>query len=162
MKSFLIALFASVSLFLAGCGKEPARITSESSTPSPSPEAIGSGSNTSGTSSETGVTSDTAPTASPSAPAKLTFKTEAATQAASAYLNAYNVLMNDINARTIPSGSDPATAISNARAQLETIARDTAEVTKQQTRVQQALTPDEIQRLLKYRKTVHPTSTDEL
>jgi len=162
MKTVLIALFASVSLFLAGCGKEPARITSESSTPSPSPEAIVPGSNTSETSSETAVTSDTAPTASPSAPAKLTFKTEAATQAASAYLNAYNTLINDVNTRTNPRGTDPETAINNARAQLETISRDTAEVTKQQNRVQQALTPDEIQRLLQYRKTVDPTSTNEL
>ncbi|MBV8484784.1 MAG: hypothetical protein JO077_18200 [Verrucomicrobia bacterium] len=162
MKTLLIALFASVSLFLAGCGKEPARTVSESSTPSPSPEAIGSGSNTSETSSETAVTSETAPTASPRAPAKLTFKTEAATQAATAYLNAYSTLINDINARTIPRGTDAETAISKARAQLETISRDSAEVTKQQNRVQQVLTPEEIQRLLQYRKTVDPTSTNEL
>src|SRR5215469_12037520 len=157
MKTLLIALFASVSLFFAGCGKEPARITSESSTSSPSPEAIVPGSNTSGTSSETAVTSETAPTASPSAPATggLKFKTEAATQAASAYLNAYNTLINDINGPTSPRGGvDAETAKNNAMAELQKIARDTAELTNQEKQVQQALTPDEIQRLKQYRKTL--------
>ena len=171
MKTFLIALFATVSLFFAGCGKEPAGTTSESSTSSPSPEANAPGSNTSGTSyssvSETAVTSETAPTPSASAASKkpLAFKTEAATKAASEYLNAYSTLINDINARTTPKGADPETAISNAMAQLQRIARDNAEVTKQENRVQQALTPEEVQRLLQYRKNLEEsaqTNSNEL
>ena len=164
MRTLLIALFASVSLFFAGCGKEPARITSESSSPSPSPEAIVPGEQTSATSyssvSETAVTSETAPTPSASATAKsgLAFKTEVATQAASAYLNAYNTLINDTNARTSAKGVDPETAISNAMAQLQKIAQDNAEVTKQENRVQKALTPEEVQRLLQYRKTLEESA----
>jgi hypothetical protein len=161
MKNLLIALSASVSLFFAGCGKEPARISAESSTPSPSPGAIVPGSNTSGTSdSESAVTSETAPTPSKSGAAKsgLTFKTEAATQAASAYLNAYTTLINDINARTISKGSDPESAMSNAMAQLQTITRDNAEVSKLENKVQQTLTPDEVQRLLQYRKSLEQTT----
>jgi hypothetical protein len=171
MKIRLIALTASVSLFVAGCGKEPAQITSESSIPSPSPEAMLPGSQTSSTSyssrSETAVTSETAPTPSSGGTSKseLTFRTEAATKAANQYLNAYSTLINDINARTSPRGTDPETAISNAMAQLQKIARDTAEVTEQQNQVQQALTPDEVQRLLRYRKSLEEgaqTGSNEL
>jgi K+-transporting ATPase c subunit len=106
------------------------------------------------------MTSETAPTPSASATAKsaLAFKTEAATQAASAYLNAYNTLINDTNARTSPKGTDPETAISNAMAQLQKIAQDNAEVTKQENRVQKALTPEEVQRLLQYRKTLEESA----
>jgi hypothetical protein len=162
MKTLLIALSASVSLFFAGCGKEPARVTSES--PSPSPQAIVPGSNTPATSpssvSETAVTSETAPTPSASATAKiaLAFKTEAATKAATEYLNAYSTLINDINARTTPRGADPETAISNGLAQLQRIAEDNAEVAKHENRVQQALTPEEVQRLLQYRKSLEESA----
>jgi hypothetical protein len=164
MKILLIALLASVSLFFAGCGKETARVSSESSTASPSPQAIVPGSNTSATSyssvSETAVTSETAPTPSASATAKmpLAFKSEAATKAASEYLNAYSTLINDINARTVPKGADPETAMSNAMARLQRITQDNAEVTKQENRVQQALTPEEVQRLLQYRKTLEESA----
>lgn len=167
MKTLLIALLATVSLFFTGCGKEPARVTSESSTASPSPQSIVPGSNTSATSyssvSETAVTSETAPT--PSAKMALAFKSEAATKAANEYLNAYSTLINDINARTVPGGADPETAMSNAMAQLQKITRDNAEVTKQENRVHQALTPEEVQRLLQYRRTLEEsaqTSSNEL
>ena len=165
MKILLIALVASVSLFVAGCGKEPAQITSESSTSSPSPEAMVPGSQTSATSYSS--LSETAPTPSSSATSKsgLTFKTEAATKAANQYLNAYSTLINDTNARTSARGTDPETAMSNAMAQLKKIARDTAEVTEQENQVQQALTPDEVQRLLRYRKSLEEgaqTSSNEL
>jgi len=158
MKTLLIAPLVSVSLFFAGCGKEPVQITSESSTPSPSPEAIAPGQQTSATSysavSKTAITSETAPTPSPSAPAKggLVFKTAAATQAASAYLNAYNTLISDTNATSPRGGVDAETAKSNAMASLQKIARDTAELTNQEKQVQQTLTPDEVQRLMQYRK----------
>jgi len=39
-------------------------------------------------------------------------------------------------------------------AELQKIARDTAELTNQEKQVQQALAPDEIQRLKQYRKTL--------
>jgi DNA-binding transcriptional regulator GbsR (MarR family) len=113
------------------------------------------------------VTSETAPTPSKSGAAKsgLTFKTEAATQAASAYLEAYSTLINDINAQTIPKGSDPKSAMSNAMAQLQAVTRDNAEVSKLENKVRQALTPDEVQRLLQYRKSLEqttPTGSNEL
>ena len=159
MKTLLIAPLVSVSLFFAGCGKEPAQITSESSTPSPSPEAIVPEPQTPATSnssvSEAAVTPETVPSPSPSRTSKsgLAFKTETATKAASAYLNAYNTFLNDINARPATRGGvDTQTALNNAMANLQKIAQDTAELSNQETQVQQALTPDEVKRLLEYRK----------
>jgi hypothetical protein len=160
MKTLLIALFVSVSLFFAGCGKEPAQITSESSTPSPSPGAIVPESRTSATSqtsiSETAVTPETVPSPSPSGTSKsgLAFKTETATKVASSYLNAYNKLLNDINERPATRAADPETAKNNALAQLQKIAQDTAELSNQETQVKQALTSDEVKRLLQYRKSL--------
>jgi hypothetical protein len=171
MKTLLIAPLVSVLLFFAGCGKEPAQITSESSTPSPSPEAIVPEPHTPATSnssvSEAAVTPETVPSPSPSGTSKsgLAFKTETATKVASSYLNAYNRLLNDINARPATRGADPETAINNAKAQLQKIAQDTTELSNQETQVQQALTPDEVKRLLQYRKNLEDgaaqTSSDE-
>ena len=160
MKILVTALFAGVSLFLAGCGKEPGQITSETSTPSPSPVAVVPESGTSVTSqtsvSETGRTPESAINPSPSATAKnpLVFKTEAATKAASAYLTAYNTLLNDINAPSGPRNADPETALNNALAQLKKVTQDNAEVANQESQVQQALTQDEVKRLLDYRKSL--------
>ena len=170
MKTLLIIPLVSVSLFFAGCRKESAQITSESSTPSPSPEAIAPEPHTPATSnssvSEAAVTPETVPSPSSSGTLKsgLAFKTETATKAASAYLNAYNTLLNDINARPATRGTDPETAINNAMAQLKKITQDTADLTNQETKVQQALTPDEVKRLLQYRKNLEDaaqTSSDE-
>ena len=157
MRILVIALYVSVSLFLAGCGKETAQIASGPSTPSPSPTSIMSESRTSATPySETAPTPETAsnPSPSPTAKVELVFKTEAATKAASEYLNAYNTLLNDINARPGPRGADPETALNNALAQLQKVTRDNAEVTNQQNKVEQVLSPDELTRLLQYRKTL--------
>jgi hypothetical protein len=164
MRTLLIAPLVSVSLFFAGCGKEPAQITSESSTPSPSPALTSATSNSSV--SQAAVTPETAPGPSASATAKsgLVFRNEAATKAASAYLNAYNTLLNDINAPTSSRDADSQTALNNALAQLKKIAQDNAEVTNQQNQVQQALAPDEIKRLLDYRKSMEggtQTSQDQ-
>ena len=168
MKTLLIAPLVSVSLFFAGCGKEPAQITSESSTPSPSPAPFTFFFATSNSSvSQAAVTPETAPGPSASATAKsgLVFRNEAATKAASAYLNAYNTLLNDINTPTSSRGrEDSQTALNNALAQLKKIAQDNAEVTNQQNQVQQALAPDEIKRLLDYRKSMEggtQTSQDQ-
>jgi hypothetical protein len=43
-------------------------------------------------------------------------------------------------------------------AQLQKITQDNAEVTKQENRVQKALTPEEVQRLLQYRKTLEESA----
>jgi hypothetical protein len=166
MKTLLIAPLVSVSLFFAGCGKEPAQITS--STPSPSPEAIVPQPHTPATSnssvSEAAVTPETVSSPSPSGTSKsgLAFKTETATKVASSYLNAYNRLLNDINAPA-SRGADAETAKNNAMAQLQKIAQDTAELSNQETQVQQALTPDEVKRLLQYRKSLDEAgqSSDE-
>ena len=162
MKILLIALFVSVSLFLAGCGKEPAQITSESSTPSPSPESIVPESRTPVT-SQTSV-SETAPSPSATAKSALVFKTEAATKAASAYLNAYSNLLNDINARDLSMDADAETALNNGLAKLKRINQDRAELASQESQVKQALAPDEITRLLQYRKSLEDgtkTNQDE-
>jgi hypothetical protein len=168
MKSLLIGLFAAVSLFFAGCGQKPAEITSASPTSSPSPKEIVREPNTPATPyssvTEAGVTPETAPSPSPSAASKgeLVFKTGAAIQAASQYLNTYNKLLNDINARPSTKGMDPQTGLSNIKDQLQRIAQDTAELANQESRVQQVLTPDEMKRLLQYRENVkQETQTDQ-
>jgi hypothetical protein len=107
------------------------------------------------------VTPETAPSpsASPTSKGELVLNSEAATQAAGEYLNSYNTLLNDINARPATRDTDPETGLNNLKAQLQNIARDAAQLANQQRQVQQQLTPDEIKRLLQYRKNLEKSAT---
>jgi hypothetical protein len=158
MKNPLIVSCTAASLLFAACEQRPAQISSASPTPSPSSGEVVrepySAATSSSSFTQTVVTSETAPSpsASPTAKGELVFRSEAATQAASEYLNGYNTLLNDINARPPTRDTDPETGINNLKAQLQNIARDLNQLGSQQRQVQQQLTPDEIKRLLQYRK----------
>jgi hypothetical protein len=162
MKSLLIAIFPAVSLFFAGCGQESAQNTSVSSTPSPSPEQAVREANTEATPyssvGQAAMTSNTAPSPSPS-PTALAFKSKEATQAANQYLNTYNTLLNDLNAKATTKGMDPEAAKNAAMDHLKKVEQDTFELQNQERQVKQVLTPDEIKRLLQYRKGFEDAAT---
>ena len=162
MKSLLVAAFPAVSLFLAGCGQEPAHNTSASSTPSPASEQVVRDANTEATPyssvSQAAMTPETAPSPSPS-PTALAFKSKEAIQAASQYLQTYNTLLNDLNTKQTTKGMDPETAKSAAMDHLKKIGQDTLELQNQEGQVQKVLTPDEIKRLLQYRKNLEDAAT---
>jgi hypothetical protein len=162
MKNLLIAAFPALSLFFAGCGQEPAQNTSVSSTPSPSTEQVVREANTEATpyssGSQAALTSETAPSPSPS-PRALAFKSKEAVQAASQYLNTYNTLLNDLNTKQTTKDMDPETAKNAAMEHLKKVEQDTFELQNQEKQVQRALTPDEIKRLLEYRKNLEDAAT---
>jgi hypothetical protein len=166
MKNALIASCTAASLLFAACGQKPAEISSASPNPSPSPgEVVGeryTPTTSSSSFTETAVTPETAPSPSVSASSKgeLVFKSEAATQAVTEYLNGYNTLLNDVNARPSTRDTDPETGLNNTKAQLQNLARDLNQLGDQQKQVQQQLTPDEIKRLLQYRKNLEKAANN--
>ena len=166
MKNPLIASCTAASLLFAACEQKPAQISFASPTPSPfSGEVVRdpyTPATSSSSSTERVVTTESAPSPSASASSKgeLAFKSEAATQAASDYLNGYNTLLNDANARPATRDTDPETGLNNVKAQLQNLSRDTAQLANQQRQVQQQLTPDEIKRLVQCRKNLEKTAND--
>jgi hypothetical protein len=165
MKTPLIASCAAASLLFAACEQKPAQISSASATPTASSEEAVREPYTPATSSSSFtaaiVTPETAPSPSANVTSKgeLTFKTDAATQAASEYLSSYNTLLNDISATPSTRDTDPNTGLNNAIGNLQNLARGLNQLGNQQQQVQQQLTPDEIKRLLQYRKNLEKAAS---
>ena len=167
MKINLIAPFALISLCVAACEQKSAQVTSTSSPPSSTPSEAAEVSEysgvTTGSVTEVSVPEQAAPAPSPSAAATDTrpvFKSEAATQAASQYLDSYASLLNDLNATPHPPAGNPEAMMSYLRTYTQKLARDSADLTNRQRQADSQLNPEERKRLRQYQKSLEQAGQD--
>ncbi len=156
MKILLIAPFAIASLLFAACEQKSAQITSSSPAPS-STSTQAAAPDYSGVTSPSDAEAAPSPVASSSAsqsasPAGLVFKSEAATEAASNYLNSYQAVIQDLNEVPASRPVPPPGGIYDVRPSLQKLARDTAALANQQKQVDAQLNPEEKRRLRQYQK----------
>jgi hypothetical protein len=173
MKIRLIAPSAVASLFFAACGQKSPQITGSSSPPAEAAEAAPDASaslsplaGTAQTVDDAAVASapstDGSPTgqaaaSSPGSPGSTNwpgFNSEAATQAATQYLDSYQAILNDVNVAPKPPPTNPQVALTDLKTTLQKLAADTAEFENRQRQVERQLTPEERERLLQYRKSL--------
>src|SRR5208282_161309 len=159
MKFPLIAPFAAVSLLCAGCEQKPAQITSSSPAPSSTSTQAAEAPDYSAVTATSVEEAAPSPQASSSAsqsalPARPVFKSEAATQAASQYLDSYQSLLDDANAAPNRSEITANGGVFDVRPYAQKLARDSAALSNQQKQVDAQLTSEEKKRLRQYQKSL--------
>jgi hypothetical protein len=165
MKSPLIAALAVVLFFFAACGKKSTEITSSTSSPPLNPRYVAEDPSNDSIESPSSVVDQSPqeqaiPSPSPSASTgRPVFKSEAATQVANQYLNSYQTLITDLNAKQ-PSPTSPEASLNDALTAARKIARDASELTNQNKQVQSQLTAEEKKRLRQYQKSLEQTGQD--
>jgi len=165
MKIPLIAGIAIVTLFFAACGKKSTEIASSSSSPPLNPRYVAENPSNDSTVSPSSVVDESAqeqviPSPSPSASnGQLVFKSEAATQVAKQYLNSYQTVLGDLNAKPV-SPTSPEQGMNDALTAARKLASDTAQLENQQRQLKSQLTPDEQKRVRQYQKTLEQTKQD--